>query len=44
LQMVRLLHVELLRETLRTVSKPTTQLCSRISRAHGGNAFGVRVN
>src|SRR5580692_1305157 len=26
LRMVRLLHVELLRETLRTVSKPTTQL------------------
>ena len=25
--MVRLLHLELLRETLRTVSKPTTQLC-----------------
>src|SRR5882762_7761 len=31
LRMVRLLHLELLRETLRTVSKPTTQLCSRIS-------------
>src|SRR5260370_20983157 len=31
LRMVRLLHLKLLRETLRTVSKPTTQLCSRFS-------------
>src|SRR5580692_129365 len=29
--MVRRLHLELLTETLPTVSKPTTQLCSRIS-------------
>ena len=29
--MVRLLHLELLRETVRAVSKPTTQLCSRFS-------------
>jgi Transmembrane secretion effector len=32
LRMVRLLLLELLRETLRTVSKPTTQLCCRISK------------
>jgi len=31
LRMVRLLHLKLLRETLRTVSKPTIQLCSRFS-------------
>src|ERR1700720_2420254 len=31
-QMVRRLQLELLRDTLRTVSKPTTQLCSRISK------------
>jgi hypothetical protein len=31
LRMVRLLHLTLLREALRTVSKPTTHLCSRIS-------------
>ena len=31
LRMVRLLHLELLSETLRTVSKPTAQLCSRFA-------------
>ena len=30
--MARLLHLELLRETLGTVYKPTTQLCYRISK------------
>jgi hypothetical protein len=32
LGMVRLLQLELLKDTLRTVSKPTTQLCSRIAK------------
>src|SRR5260370_17046614 len=41
LQMVRLLHLELLRDTLRTVSKPTTQFCSRFSERRGKPLPGV---